>query len=120
MGRRPHLQGEVPHAGKPKARWRRGQQHQEACLKVLPAKDRTRPHRTVPALGERGGAAGAGRSGATSARCQMLVVQVPLANERPPFQGVSGMENAAVGSVGGGAEGNQEVEEQVDGPGSAG
>ena len=108
MGRRPHLQGEVPHAGKPKARWRRGQQHQEACLKVLPAKDRTRPHRTVPALGE------------SSARCQMLVVQVPLANERPPFQGVSGMENAAVGSVGGGAEGNQEVEEQVDGPGPAG
>jgi len=45
---------------------------------------------------------------------------MPLANERPPLQGVPGMEDAAEYSVGGGAEGDQEVEEQVDGPGSAG
>ena len=45
---------------------------------------------------------------------------MPLANKRPPLQGVSGMEDAAEDSVGGGAEGDQEVEEQVDGPGPAG
>ena len=53
-------------------------------------------------------------------RCPVLVVQVPLANERPPLQGVSRMEDAAENSVGGGVEGDQEVEEQVDGPGPAG
>jgi len=51
MGRRPHLQGEVPYAREPKARWRSGRQHQEARLEVLPAKDRTRPHRSIPAVG---------------------------------------------------------------------
>ena len=44
---------------------------------------------------------------------------MPLATERPPLQGVSGVEDAAEDSVGGGAEGDQEVEEQVDGPGPA-
>ena len=53
-------------------------------------------------------------------RCPVLVVQVLLASERPPLQGVSGMEDAAEDSVGGGAEGDQEAEEQVDGPGPAG
>ena len=43
-----------------------------------------------------------------------------LANERPPPQGVSGMEDAAEDSVDGGAEGDQEAEERVDGPGPAG
>jgi len=50
----------------------------------------------------------------------VLVVPMSLANERPPLQGVSGMEDAAEDSVGGGAEGDQEVEEQVDDPGPAG
>jgi len=50
----------------------------------------------------------------------VLVVQVPLANKRPPLQGVSGVEDAAEDSVGGGAEGDQKVEKQVDGPGPAG
>jgi len=107
MGRRPHLQDEVPHARETKARWHRGRQHQETCLEVLPAEDRTRPHWTVPALGQ------------SSAQCPVLVVQVPLANERSPVQGVCGMENAAEGSVGGSAEGDQEVEKQVGGPGPA-
>ena len=48
------------------------------------------------------------------------MVKVPLANERPPLQGVSGMEDAAEDSVGGGTEGDQEVEERVDGPGPDG
>ena len=50
----------------------------------------------------------------------MLVVPVPLANERPPLQGVSGMEDAAEDSVGGGAEGDWEVEEPVEDPGPFG
>ena len=45
---------------------------------------------------------------------------VPLTDERPPPQGVSGVESATEDSVSGGAEGNWEVEEQVDGPGPAG
>jgi len=69
MGRRPHLQDEVPHARETKARWRRGRQHQETCLEILPAEDRTRPHWTVPALGQ------------SSARCPVLVVQVPRKRE---------------------------------------
>ena len=41
----------------------------------------------------------------------MLVVSVPLANERPPLQGVSGMEDTTEDSVGGSAEGDREVED---------
>jgi len=71
-----------------------GRQHQEARLEVLPAEDRTRAHGTIPSVGQ------------SAPRCLVLVVQVPLANERPPLQGVSGMEDAAEDSVGGGAEGD--------------
>ena len=42
------------------------------------------------------------------------------ASERPPLQGVSGMEDTAEGAEGGGAEGDQEVEEPVDSSGAAG
>jgi len=108
MGRRPHLQDEVPHVSEPKARWRRGRQHQETCLEVLPAEDRARPHRTVPALGD------------GSRHCPVLVVAVPLANERPPLQGVPGMEAAGKDAVGGGAEGDGKVEESVEDPGPSG
>jgi len=45
---------------------------------------------------------------------------VPLANGRPPLQGVPGMEDATEDSVGGGAEGDQKVEEPVDGSGPVG
>ena len=41
-------------------------------------------------------------------------------DERPHLQGVPGLEDAAEDSMGGGAEGDQEVEEKVDGPGPAG
>jgi len=50
----------------------------------------------------------------------VLVAQVPLANDRPPLQGVSGVEDAAEDPVGGGAEGDQEAEVRVDGPGPNG
>jgi len=50
----------------------------------------------------------------------VLVVPVPLANDRPPFQSVSGMEDAAEGPVGRGAEGDWGVEEQVEDPGPPG
>jgi len=102
------LKDEVPHAEEPKTRWRDGRQYQKARLEVLPAEDRTPPHMTIPALGE------------GPPRCPVLVVQVPLANERPHLQGLSGVEDAAEDSVGGGAEGDQKVEKQVDGPGPAG
>jgi len=67
-----------------------------------------RPHRSVPALGE------------GSLHRSMLVVSVPLPNKRPPLQGLPAMEDAADGCVGGGVEGDQEWEEQVDGSGPAG
>jgi len=51
VGWGPDLEDEVPHAEEPKTRWRGGRQHQEARLEILPAEDRTRPHRTIPALG---------------------------------------------------------------------
>ena len=50
----------------------------------------------------------------------MLVVSVPLANERQPLQGVPGMEDATEDSMGGSDEGDQAVEEQVDSQGPAG
>jgi len=105
MGWRPHLQGEVPHAKEPEARWRGGRQYQEACLEVLPAEDRARPHRRVPALGQ------------GAPHCPVLVVPPPLANERPPLQGVSGVEDAAEDSVSRSVVGDGEVEEPVEGPG---
>ena len=86
MGRGSNLQDEVPHANKPEARWRGGQQYQEARLEVLPAEDEARLHWT-------------------------LVVSMPHANERPPLQGVPRMEDAAEYSVRGSAEGDQVVEE---------
>jgi len=49
----------------------------------------------------------------------VLVVPVLLANERPPLQGESRIEDSAEDSVGGGVEGDWEAEEPVDGPRSA-
>jgi len=108
MGRRAHLQVEIPHAETTEAERSGSQQHQGARLKVLPAKDRTRPHRAV--LTRRKG----------TPHCRVLMVPMPGADKGPPLQGVPGMEDAAEDPVGGGEEGDQEVEEQVDGPGPAG
>jgi len=46
---------------------------------------------------------------------RMLVVPLPIANERPPSQCVPRIEDAAEGSLGGGIKGDWEVEEPVDG-----
>jgi len=51
VGRRSDLEDEVPHAEEPETRWLGCRQRQEARLEVLPAEDRTRPHRTILALG---------------------------------------------------------------------
>jgi len=48
----------------------------------------------------------------------VLVAPVPDADERPPVQGVSEVEGATEGPVGGSAEGNREVEAAVEDPGS--
>ena len=50
----------------------------------------------------------------------MLVVPEPEADEGPPLQGVSEVEGTAENSVGGCEEGDGEVEEPVEDPGSAG
>ena len=92
--------------GKPQARQHGCRKHQAARLKVLPADDRARPHRTAPALG-RG-----------PPHLPVLVVSVPLANEIPPLQGVSGIEDTTEDPVGGKAEGGQKVEEPMEDPGS--
>jgi len=73
MGRGPDLQSEVLHAKGPEAQWRGGRDYQEARLKLLPAEDRAHLHRTVPALDQ------------GSPHYRVLVVSVPLPNERPPF-----------------------------------
>jgi len=103
-----NLQEEVPHAGEPEARRYGGRQHQEDCFAVLPTQDGALQDWAVPQLDEE------------PAHPAMLVVPMPLTDERPPLQGVSGMEDATENSVGGGKKGDQEVEEQVDGPGPAG
>jgi len=50
VGWGPDLQEDVPHSGEPKSRWHGSQQHQEARLSVLPAKDRSLPNGAVPQL----------------------------------------------------------------------
>jgi len=82
------LQEEIQNAGKAQARQCGHWELQEACLEVLPDEDRALPDRTIPALGK------------GSPHRPVLVVPVPHANERPPLQGVSGMEDAAKDSVG--------------------
>ena len=49
---------------------------------------------------------------------RLLVVPVPHANERTPAQGVPRVANATEDSMGGGAEGDWEMEEPVEDPGS--
>jgi len=81
---------------------------QEACLKGLPAEIGTRAHWAVPALDQ------------SQVLRTVLVVPEPEADEEPPLQGVSEVEGAAEDSVGGGEEGNGDVEESVEEPGSDG
>jgi len=105
MGWGPDLRDEIQNAEKPQAGWHGRRRYQEARLKELPAESGSLPHRTVLALGE-------------SLPCgPVLVVPVPIANERPPIQGVPGVESPAEDPVGRGAEGDGEVEEPVEDPG---
>jgi len=50
----------------------------------------------------------------------VLVVTAPYTDEGPPLQGVCEVEGTAEDLVGGGEEGDREVEKLVDDPGSAG
>jgi hypothetical protein len=50
----------------------------------------------------------------------VLVVPIPNANARTLPQGVPGVERAAEDLMGGGREVNREMEESLEGPGSAG
>jgi len=108
MGWRPDLQDEVPDAKKPEARRHGSWEHRGACLTVLPDQDGALPDRAVPQLDEK------------AAHPTMLVVPVSKPDSGAPLQGVSGMEDGAEDSVGGGAEGDGEVEQQVEGPGPPG
>ena len=108
VGWRSDLQGKVPAAEKPKARWRGGWEHQEACLSVLPAQDGALPNRTVPQLDKE------------ASHATMLVVSVPVPDPGTPLHGVPVVEVTAEGAVGGGKEGDREVEGLVDDQGPLG
>jgi len=99
VGWRPDLQDKVPDAGKPEAGRHGGWEHQEACLAVLPDQDGALSNQAVPQLDEE------------SAHPTMLVVPVPELDLGAPLQGVSGVEDPAEDPVGGGAEGDWEVED---------
>ena len=103
VGGRPDLQKEVQDAGKPEAGRYGCWEHQETRLEVLPAEDGALPDGAVPALGK----------GATNS--PVLVVSVPDTDEGPPPQGVSEVEGAAEGFVGGGVQGDREREAAVEG-----
>ena len=105
MGWGPYLQDEIPDAEKPKARWRGGWEHQEACLAVLPDKNGALSDRAVPPLDKK------------PSHHTVLVVPVPATDSRVPLQGVPGMEGAAEGPMGGGVEGDGHMEEPVEDPG---
>jgi len=66
----------------------------QACLKVLPAEDRSPPHRAVPTLNEE------------LAHHSVLVVSVPDADAGAPLQGVSRVEGPTNDPVGRGTEGS--------------
>jgi len=108
MGGGPNLQEEVPVACEPAGRWYGSREHQKACLAVLPVQDGALPDSAIPQLDKE------------PTHPSMLVVPVPNADPGPPLQGVSGMETAAEDFVGGGKEGDGEVEGPVEGAGLTG
>jgi len=90
------------------ARWRGSWQHQKASLAVLPAQDGALPDLAIPELDKK------------PPYTAMLVVPVPNTDPRSPLQGVPRMEAAAEDAVGGGEEGDWEVEGPVEGAGPTG
>ena len=105
MGWEPDLQKEVPHPGEPEAGQRGGQQLQEARLSVLPTQDGALPNRAASQLDDE------------PIHPTMLVVPSPDADPGPPLQGVPRVEAAAENPVGGGKEGDGEVEGPMEGEG---
>ena len=95
-------QDEVADAEKPQARRHGSWEPQEACLAVLPDQDGALPDRAVPQLDEE------------SAHPAMLVVPVPELDSGAPPQGVFRVEGPAEDPVGGGGEGDWEVEGPVE------
>ena len=110
MGWRPDLQDGVPDAEKLEVGQRSCWEHQEASLEVLPDQDGALPDRAAPQLDEE------------SAHPAMLVVPVPEPGSGAPLplQGVPGVEGPEGGPVGGGAEGDREVEGPGEDPGPPG
>jgi len=105
-GRASREKYKMPESHKPDGTVAGSTDFHEARLKVLPAEGGKLPHRRIPALDK-----------GPSER-PVLVAPLPLANERPPLRGVSGMEDIVEDSVGGSVEGAREAEETVDRPGS--
>jgi len=103
----PDHQSQAQDAAPPAARQDGGWKFQEARLEVLPAEDRSLPHRAIPELDEE------------PAHRSMLVVPVQDANTGALPQGVLGVEGAAEDLVGGGQERDREGEEPLEDPGSA-
>ena len=102
MGWISDLQGEIQDAEKPEAGQRGRREHQEARLAVPPDQDGALPYRAVPPLDEEPGYPA------------VLVVPIPDPDPGPPLQGVPQVKTAAEDPVGGGAEGDWEVEEPVE------
>jgi len=102
MGWRPDLQVEIQNAETPHAGRHGCWEYQVAHFKVLPDESGVQQYRAVPSLGQ------------SSPSCPVLVVPVPLANERPPLQGVPGVEGPAENPVWGCAERDREVEGPLD------
>ena len=100
VGWGPDLQGEISNAGKPEAERHGCWKHQEARLSVLPAEDRALSVQAVPQLDEE------------PVHPAVLVVPVPESNPGAPLQGVPGVEGPTEGTVGGGADGDREVEDR--------
>jgi hypothetical protein len=100
----PQVQNAAPTAARPDGNWG----HQKACLEILPAEDRALPLWAVPELDQ------------NEAHHPVLVVPIPNTDEGTRPQSVPGVEGAAEDLMGGGQEGDREMEEPLEGPGPAG
>src|ERR1700712_224031 len=108
VGRKPDQQNKVRDAGQAETGRSGRRQHQEARLEVLPAKDRSLPHRATPAPNKK------------PPLPPVLVVRVRNTDARPPLRGVRRVEGAAEDPVGGGQEGDRKMEEPLEGQGPTG
>jgi len=110
-GWRPGLQDEVQDDEEPEAGRHGSWEYQEACPTVLLGENRPLPYHAVPTMGKE------------PAHPAVLVVPASdpdSGDSGAPHQGVSGVEGPTKDPVGGGVEGDREVEEQVEDPGPPG